>query len=187
MGRAWGFYPREEGEQTAQGEQNLVPIFHSPHHCLLHSPKAPCSWKSLGAAQAPLGCGLSLPVWNPSTSADQLGTLSLTLCLSLLIRKMGLIKIAVLEIIDSINNSQLLKSTIVATVCYFSCVQCFATLWTVACQAPLSMGFSKQEYWSRLPWPTPGDLPDPGIKPASLRSPTLAGSPSKRYMKRQKN
>ena len=48
------------------------------------------------------------------------------------------------------------------------------------------MGFSKQEYWSGLPWPTPGDLPDPGIKPASLRSPTLAGSPGKRYMKRQK-
>ena len=37
--------------------------------------------------------------------------------------------------------------------------------WTVACQAPLSMGFSGQEYWSGLPWPSPGDLPDPGIDP----------------------
>ena len=37
--------------------------------------------------------------------------------------------------------------------------------WTVACQAPLSMGFSRQEYWSGLPFPSPGDLPDPGIKP----------------------
>ena len=42
-----------------------------------------------------------------------------------------------------------------------------ATPWTVACQAPPSMGFSRQEYWSGLPFPSPGDLPDPGIKPAS--------------------
>ena len=45
-----------------------------------------------------------------------------------------------------------------------------ATSWTVACQAPLSMGFSRQEYWSGLPFPSPGDLPDPGIEP---RSPTF--------------
>ena len=48
-----------------------------------------------------------------------------------------------------------------------SCVQLFANLWTVAFQAPLSMGFSRQEYWSGLPFPSPGDLPDPGIKPGS--------------------
>ena len=53
-----------------------------------------------------------------------------------------------------------------------SCVQIFVTPWTVACQAPLSMGFSRQEYWSRVPFPPPGDLPDPGIK---LESPALAG------------
>ena len=41
------------------------------------------------------------------------------------------------------------------------------TLWTVACQAPLSMGFSRQELWSSLPFPSPRDLPDPGIKPGS--------------------
>ena len=41
------------------------------------------------------------------------------------------------------------------------------TPWTVACQAPLSMGFSRQEYWSGLPFPSPGDLPDPGIEPES--------------------
>ena len=46
-------------------------------------------------------------------------------------------------------------------------VQLFATSWTLACQAPLSMGFSRQEYWSGLPFPSPGDLPDPGIKPGS--------------------
>ena len=51
----------------------------------------------------------------------------------------------------------------------------FVTLWTVARQAPLSMGFSKQEYWSGLPFPPPGHLPDPGIKVAPPMSPTLAG------------
>ena len=45
-----------------------------------------------------------------------------------------------------------------------------ATPWTVACRAPLSMGFSRQEYWSGLPFPSSGDLPNPGIKP---RSPAL--------------
>ena len=50
---------------------------------------------------------------------------------------------------------------------FISHVQTFATLWTVAHQAPLSMGFSRQEYWSGLPFPSPGDLPDMGIKPAS--------------------
>ena len=47
-------------------------------------------------------------------------------------------------------------------------VQLFATPWTVACQAPLSMEFSKQEYWSGLPLLSPGDLPDPEIEPGSL-------------------
>ena len=57
----------------------------------------------------------------------------------------------------------------------FSCVQIFATLWPVARQAPLFMGFSRQEYWSGLPVSHPGDLPDPGIKLASLMLPALAG------------
>ena len=50
-----------------------------------------------------------------------------------------------------------------------------ATPWTVAHQAPLSMEFSRQEYWSELPFPIPGDLPNLGINPASLVSPALAG------------
>ena len=49
-------------------------------------------------------------------------------------------------------------------------VRLFATTWTVAYQAPPSMGFSRQEYWSGLPFPSPGDLPNPGIEPGS---PTL--------------
>ena len=50
---------------------------------------------------------------------------------------------------------------------YFSCVRLFATPWTIAHLAPLSMGFSRQEHWSGLPFPSPWDLPDPGIKPES--------------------
>ena len=47
---------------------------------------------------------------------------------------------------------------------HFSHAQLFETLWTITRQAPLSMGFSRQEYWSGLPLPPPGDLPDPGIE-----------------------
>ena len=57
----------------------------------------------------------------------------------------------------------------------FNHVQFFVTLWTLALQTPRSMGFSRQEYWSGLPCPPPGYLPDPGIKPTSLLSPALSG------------
>ena len=56
-----------------------------------------------------------------------------------------------------------------------SCIWLSENLWTTARRAPLPMGFSRQEYWSRLPCPPPGDLPDPGIEPVSLMSPVLAG------------
>ena len=58
---------------------------------------------------------------------------------------------------------------------HFSRVLLFPTPWTIARQAPQSMGFLRQEYWSGLPCPPPGDLPNPGIKPESLMSPALAG------------
>ena len=51
----------------------------------------------------------------------------------------------------------------------------FCTLWTITHQAPLSMGFPRQEYWSGLPFPSPGNLSDPGIESASVMSPTMAG------------
>ena len=71
----------------------------------------------------------------------------------------------------------------VANFCYLVCVcswwlshvPLFVTLETAGDQTPLSMGFFRQEYWSRLPFPIPGDLPNPGIKPMSLGSPALAG------------
>ena len=59
--------------------------------------------------------------------------------------------------------------------CALSRVQLFATPWTVACQAPLSMRSPRQENWSGLPFPIPGGLPDPGSQPESLVSPSLAG------------
>ena len=64
------------------------------------------------------------------------------------------------------------------SMCLLSCfchVQLSGTLWTSAHQAPLSLGFFRQEYWSGLPCPPPGDLPDLGIEPASLTSPVLIG------------
>ena len=57
-----------------------------------------------------------------------------------------------------------------AYMCVLSGVQLFVTPWTVAHQGPLSMEFSRQEYWSGLPLPSPGELPKPGIEPASLMS-----------------
>ena len=56
---------------------------------------------------------------------------------------------------------------------HFSSVKLFATPWTIACQAPMSMGFFRQEYRNGLPFPPPGDLPDPGLEPTSLMSPAL--------------
>ena len=58
---------------------------------------------------------------------------------------------------------------------YFSRVWLFATLWTIAHQDPLSMEFSRQEHWSVLPCPSPGDFPNPGIETMSLSCPALAG------------
>ena len=64
--------------------------------------------------------------------------------------------------------------SILVVIQSLSHIRLFATLWTGACQAPLSMVFSRQEYWSGLPFPSPRDLPDPGVKPASPVSPALA-------------
>ena len=59
--------------------------------------------------------------------------------------------------------------------CMLSLVRLFATLWAVAHQAPLSMGFPRQEYWNGLPFSSPGDLPDPGIELTSPEFPACAG------------
>ena len=66
------------------------------------------------------------------------------------------------------GKSELSYIAVWCVVSHFSRVQLSATLWTIAHQAPLSMGFSRQEYWSELPFPSPVHLLDPGIKPVSL-------------------
>ena len=65
-------------------------------------------------------------------------------------------------------SAQIVRGCVCIYVCALSCVQLFATPWSVACQTPLSMEFSRQEYWSELLFPFPGDLSDPGIEPTSL-------------------
>ena len=71
--------------------------------------------------------------------------------------------------------SQPLSSSFPSVLSCFSPVWLFVTMWTVAHQALLSIGFFRQEYWSGLPFPSPGDLSSPGIKHLSLTSPALAG------------
>ena len=66
-------------------------------------------------------------------------------------------------------------NTLEGSLCMLSLVLTFATPWTVAYQAPLSIEFSRQEYWSGLPFSPPGDLPNPGIKTMSFKSPALVG------------
>ena len=76
--------------------------------------------------------------------------------------------------LPSISNMLLFKALFVC-MWVFSHVRLFVTPWTVVYQAPLSIAFVREEYWSELPFPPPGDLPNPGIKPTSLASPALAG------------
>ena len=84
-------------------------------------------------------------------------------------------------ILSSVNciylNSKnvFLKGVCACMLSHFCCVPLFATLWTVAHQAPLSMGFSRQESWSKVTCPPPRDLPHPEIEPISLASPALEG------------
>ena len=74
----------------------------------------------------------------------------------------------------SAENFDLIILYVSSSACELSHAWFFEAPWTVACQAPLSMGFSRQEYWSGLSFPSPGDLPSPGIKSTSLASPVLA-------------
>ena len=72
--------------------------------------------------------------------------------------------------VHGVAKSQTLLLLLLLLPHHFSRVQLCATLWTVACQAPLSMAFSRQEYWSGLPCPSAGALPNQAIEPASLMS-----------------
>ena len=72
-------------------------------------------------------------------------------------------------------QKKIMETLLLLLLSRFSRVQLFETLWTIFHQAPLSMGFSRQEYWSGLPCPLPGDLSGPRIEPTCLASPALAG------------
>ena len=101
-----------------------------------------------------------------------------SLCLSLLTYKLGLILTRSFSVSHPPTVVSHSKQEPVACACVlnrFCYVQLFATLWILAFQAPLSQGFSRQNYWSRLPCPPPGVLPHPGIELISLTSPALAG------------
>ena len=76
----------------------------------------------------------------------------------------------------AISHAYLHKALHVCVLSRFSHVQLRATPWTIARQAPPSLGFSRQEYRSGLPFPPPGGLPDPGVGPTSPMSPELAGA-----------
>ena len=96
-------------------------------------------------------------------------------------------KASILQKFKSISSSKIQKHQFFSAqlslprseVKSLSRVRLFATLWTVAHQAPLSMGFSRQEYWSGLPFPSPGALPDPGMEPGSpeLQTDSLPSEP----------
>ena len=84
---------------------------------------------------------------------------------------------------EKINTGGLLFVKKVKKVKSLSRVQLFATPWTVAHQAPPPMGFSRQEYWSGLPFPSPGDLPDPEIKPGSpFQADALTSEPPRKLI-----
>ena len=74
---------------------------------------------------------------------------------------------------DKRTKSKTYNELLYVHILLLSHVRLFVTPWTVVHQAPLSMGFSRQEYWSGLPFPSPGDLPNPGIKHTSPMSPAL--------------
>ena len=88
----------------------------------------------------------------------------LVLALIILLKKLG--SLGSVIFLSAIHSGNPLKVKVKS----LSGVRLFVTPWTVAYQAPPSMGFSRQEYWSGLPFPSPGDLPNPGIEPGS---PTL--------------
>ena len=85
------------------------------------------------------------------------------------------------------KSLEIIKSRSETEVKSLSCVRLFVTLWTVAYQAPPSMGSSRQEYWSGLPFPSPGDLPDPGIELGSpaLQADALFSEPPRKLKSRR--
>ena len=92
------------------------------------------------------------------------------------LKELNLTFVFMIEVISTAESYRQMQHTIECAVLNcFSHVRLFVTLWTLAYQVPLSMGFPRQKHWRGLPFPSPEDLRSPGIKPASVRSPALAG------------
>ena len=118
-----------------------------------------------------LNAGLQHGIWTEQCSEawEQILSLSVTFQGASLSNLLNFLCLGFLSV-----SKRIKKWTELCMLSRFSHVRLSVTLWTVACQAPLSMGFSRQESWSGLPRPSPGDLPDWGIEPASLASPSPA-------------
>ena len=132
---------------------------------LLHAPAR--GWKRLAASPSSL-LFPSFVLWLPKSPEDLLsererGTLR---------RRVLFNKTKYYHETNYLKARKFLFWRVTAAKLLQSCLT-LCMLWTVACWAPLSMGFSRQEYWSGLPCPPPGDLPNPGIEPASPVSPAL--------------
>ena len=84
-------------------------------------------------------------------------------------------ELSILKFLNRHERGNNISTLSVHVLSLFSYVRLFVTLWTTACQAPPSIGFSWQKYWSGLQFPLPGELSNPEIKPTSLMSPALAG------------
>ena len=129
------------------------------HMPLTSMPALSCAWHALSPSSFPTR--LPLDLWTGSNVISSVQPSSALLYLSL-----------------SPSTVDFCTLHMCVCVCVQSCfshVWLFVTPWTIAHQTPLSLGFSRQEYWSGLPCPPPGDLPDPEMEPESLKSPALAG------------
>ena len=116
-------------------------------------------WDSVVSSPFRMSSNGRLPFESDLGSKNSFGSLSYGICKALLHKNM-----------QNFHHGEVLMLLCAKSL---SRVWFFVNPWTVASQAPLSLGFSRQEYWSGLPCPPPGDLPDPGIKPVSLMPPAL--------------
>ena len=147
--------------------------FHYEHRDYKLSSRLFQETPTAGETEAPLPA-LPLEIWTYRWVEIQCWVTSLAICG----KKTAKGRKVSVEVITHFSKFGAIDSLPMNRACKpscFSCVWLFETQRTVAHQAPLSMGFSRQEYWNGLQFPTPGDLPNPGNKSVSVMSPSLAG------------
>ena len=145
--------------------QWIFSVAQESHISTIHSPSFPPRWL---LSSSLLTSNLQCLLLNLTLSSGKFLSI---LSLSKWTVRYNILKVLLLHLVVYL----LLCPHTLPVVCSVSCVWLSAALWTVACQAPLSMGLSRQEYWSGLPFSAPGNLPSPGIEPMSPVSPALAG------------